>query len=204
MSSVAEALPVSHEAGVTTQNPFEILKVYDVPEFDLGPEVSTEQTEKAAADDKKAIAMVDYKAEESDDEKGLEMFLAFCTLFRDITAIRTHVKSLWTSYAKGELSLSAVSVATNTAVDLARRMEEDVADLFRNVEDGMHGLLFSFYTACCVAEGKNPLDIRPPDDYNMSTYGLVDYTMNNAAKLLTGWSDTGPDGPSTYNGKFGW
>ncbi|OIW25606.1 hypothetical protein CONLIGDRAFT_708227 [Coniochaeta ligniaria NRRL 30616] len=183
MSAVADALSSGADVGVASQNPFDILKVYDTPDIDLGlDDVSAGDAEQAASKGKEAVMTVDYKAEEADSDMGLEMFLAFCTLFRDVNAIRTRVKSLWTDYDDSKLKLSAVAIATNTAIDLARRMEEDVAHLFANVKDGMHGLLYDFYTACCVAEGKDAMDFRHPDEYNMSTYGLVDYTMNNSAR----------------------
>ncbi|KAB5517513.1 hypothetical protein GE09DRAFT_1158060 [Coniochaeta sp. 2T2.1] len=204
---VPDAIPITHEAGVPTRNPFEILEVYDVPELNL--EVESDQTEKAAAEAKQEVLTVDYRAEETKDEEGFESFLAFCSLFRDITAIRDQVRRLWLEYARNSttnktLSLSAVAVATNTAIEIARRMEEDLAHLFNKMNDGVHGMLLTFYTAECVARGKDPLDIQPPAQYNMSTYNLVDRTMNNAATLLRGWSDSNPGDFSTYNGRDGW
>ncbi|KAB5523134.1 hypothetical protein GE09DRAFT_1154078 [Coniochaeta sp. 2T2.1] len=179
----AEAVPITHEAGVPTRNPFEILEVYDVPQVDLEPE--SDQAEKAATEAKQKVMTVDYRAEETKDEEGFESFLAFCSLFRDITAIRSQL-------------------STNTSIEIARRMEEDVAHLFNKLDAGVHGLLFTFYTAECVARGKDPLGIRPPAQYNMSTYNQVDHTMNNAATLLRGWSDSNPGDFSTYNGRDGW
>lgn len=207
MSSVADALPATKAVGLTSQNPFEILSVYDEPDIELGVDggpAPTEQTAQAAADDKKPTIKLDYKVEESESEQAMEAFMAFCTLFRDVSNLRTLVKKLWTSYANKELSLSSVSVATNTAVDLARRMEEDVSHLFVTTEHGVQGLLVSFYLLCCRAEGKDPEGQPQVDNYNMDTYGWADYTMSNSARLLKGWStmDAGAD-MMQYNGAFG-
>ncbi|KAK3335184.1 hypothetical protein B0T19DRAFT_351766 [Cercophora scortea] len=204
LASLKEALPaVELVKGkpLATPNPFDLLDVYEVSEADASN--SLESTPQSAAN--KNQINIDYEAEKTDTR--LTSFLAFAALFRDLNTMRTRAKELWTAYAAGELSLSAAAVATNTAIDLARRMEEDAGDFAPGQSVALW--INVYYILLCGLNGKDPnYRKRPGDEINFDTFAELDYAMNNAAAYLRNYRDgmmiNVEEGFCSYNGKYGW
>lgn len=71
-------------------------------------------------------AQIGYAFEDSeyDDEDDL-YFMIYC-FFKDFNTLREYIQERWCDYQDGLLSLSAVSVITNTAFELLQRSEEQL------------------------------------------------------------------------------
>jgi len=95
----------------------------------------------------------------------------------DISSIREHIKSLWTMYRDGKMDLHSVSITTNTAVELVRRMQEDYDANFPGHSD-FEGLVHTFYVAQCAIQGQDPDHRqRSGDLINMAVYDLADHIL---------------------------
>jgi hypothetical protein len=103
------------------RNMFGILSVYEPSEaFRDAPDA----IDPTPPDHVPMAAGVKYGMEP--DNSLEEVFFALTTLFNDYERLREEIKSLWAEYKAGQLDLAAVSVATNTAFELARSMEDDI------------------------------------------------------------------------------
>lgn len=96
---------------------------------------------------------MNYVLAEDDATQAEEAHVAFAALLQDLLALRAEANKLWrVEYAKGPLHLSPVAVATNTAIDLARRLESEVTPLLDFV-GGVGKLLARHYGTAVAAEG---------------------------------------------------
>lgn len=75
------------------------------------------------------LPAADYDVEEYEDSAGEDAHLAFSALLQDVLTLRAETNKLWNNYTTGPLHLSPVAVASNTAVDLARQMEEEISHI---------------------------------------------------------------------------
>ncbi|KAF2106597.1 hypothetical protein BDV96DRAFT_638144 [Lophiotrema nucula] len=117
-----------------------------------------------------------------------EVFLAFHLLLADINNVRAEVSKAWERFKRGQIDLVTASITTNTAVDLARAMEEDLGDLFAR-HGGVENMLFAFYTSQCVLAGFPPFSKERPDDgMEFRTYDLADVLLWPAHSLLSAFS----------------
>ncbi|KAK1825997.1 hypothetical protein QBC39DRAFT_399430 [Podospora conica] len=188
-------------------NPFSILDDYELPELNLEDQdsdaVPTEET------DNKNLAVgflaSDYESEATDS--AAERFMVFLTLGRDLNALREQVKTLWKAYANRELSLSSVAVATNTAISLARAIEEPLSHIFK--PDGhVEGMLMKLLLAICalkgVGEPRGSRDGSYP--FDIKIYEMADFCMLNALlfnnTFLSLAENSGYE--HAYNGRYGW
>ncbi len=139
----------------TDSNLFNILEVYETSEAFLNaPEVE--------------VPMPDYEPEPEDTFE--DAFFAFSALIQVAISLRRRVRSLWSAYKESSLHLAPVAVASNIAIDLVRRMEEDVAPLL--VKCGSFTKwMWAYYGACCHIEGKDAYHKeRSGDEINFDTY----------------------------------
>ncbi|EGZ77346.1 hypothetical protein NEUTE2DRAFT_162152 [Neurospora tetrasperma FGSC 2509] len=202
-SWVRRALPKLPKT-TTSTNPFDLLEFYDAPDFDLAGDSTGNSKE--AAKGKETVdegVIVDYEAEDS-----ASSLVAFATLFRDVRALRMQVRSLWAAYAKGELSLPSVAVATNAAINIARFMEEDAADSVRLNRDKKTPKDWALFY-CQMAASSQGIDVTertPGCDINLSAFPMLDESMTIAFILLEAWISQARASSEvvTYNGKFGW
>lgn len=56
---------------------------------------------------------------------------AFAMMSNDLNKIRTRIKWIWTNYCDGSFDLAVSAVATNTAIELARQLVEDISPIFK-------------------------------------------------------------------------
>ncbi|KAF1951625.1 hypothetical protein CC80DRAFT_528333 [Byssothecium circinans] len=105
-----------------------------------------------------------YKAER---EASLEDdFMAFSMMLRDLHDIRVEVKRTWEGFKQGIVDLVPASLATNTAVDLARSLEDDSPEQFEK-HGGTHKMLPIIYHSQYLDPSMTePFKERPGDDFN--------------------------------------
>ena len=123
-----------------------------------------------------------YKAERPNDLE--EDFFALYLLLHDLSKLRTEVSHAWAGYKQGGHDLIAASITTNTAVDLARSMTEDLKTTFAK-HGGAIRMLQIYYVSQCVAAGTSEAQKqRPGDDMNFAMYKVADALMWPAFVLL--------------------
>jgi hypothetical protein len=113
-----------------------------------------------------------YKAERQNDLE--ESYFAFYLLLHDFSSLRTEVKRAWIGYQNGAHDLVAASLTTNTAVDLARSMTDDLKNTFAK-HGGATRMMQVYYATYCKMPG-NPeaRKVRPGENMNFSTYEVAD------------------------------
>ncbi|KAJ2901885.1 hypothetical protein MKZ38_001277 [Zalerion maritima] len=194
MGSLVDAVGEdSNRKKPTSSNPFDVLDVYEPSaEFLNAPDVEIPSS-----------ANTEYEAESEDDLEAA--YFALGMLLLEFLKLRSQVKVLWKAYLQGVLELAAAAVAANTAIDLARSMEEDAAPLIEK-HGGVEKMLSKWYYASCLVEGYDPMERElPGDDINMKTYEISDGMMYNVMGFLSAWTRACPSsGTSMYNGQYGW
>jgi hypothetical protein len=123
-----------------------------------------------------------YKAERQNDLS--ESFFALCLLLHDFSRLRTEVSVAWGRYKIGALDLLAASVMTNTAVDLARSMTDDLKSMC-DKHGGALRMVQIYYAAQCLAAGMSDEHrARPGDDMNFTTFDIAEANFIPAISLL--------------------
>ncbi|KPM42245.1 hypothetical protein AK830_g4351 [Neonectria ditissima] len=186
------------KAGEKSQDPvkniFDILKVYTPSEAFLNaPDVAA----KPATD-------TEYTVEE--DESAEDAIFALVALLGDYSRLRKEIKSLWADYQANRLDLAAAAVATNTAFELARSMEDEILPIMSK-HGGKDDLLTAYFVGLCKLFGIDALaNKQPGDGYNLKAYNLAQLCLVNTISLLTGYAKANPGDLliNNYNGKFGW
>lgn len=143
---------------------------------------------------------------EVEEDSLFEALFAMTTLMDDLSRMRTEVAELWKKYEFGEMDIAAVSIATNTAIELAKNFEDEISSLVQK-----HGGSSLFHTkyfhAVSDALGVNPEDKkRPIDDYNFAAYDTADTLFINTLINIIAFVRANPlseDIPD-YNGFYGW
>lgn len=192
-----------------TANLFDVLKAYDIPELDpSAAEAPAEEERELAAEtdaEAKGVALVDFESETQNT--AVDRFLVFLALGRDLNAIREQVKALWKAYGNREISLSSVAVAANTALDLARSIEEEVSHMFR--PDGyVEGMIEKLVKVICAVRGLPPNGSRNGTyPFDIQLYETMDLCMVNAFIFFNGFLrilSSDDSVISGYNGQFEW
>jgi hypothetical protein len=128
-----------------------------------------------------------YKAERQNDLE--ESYFAFYLLLHDFSSLRTEVKRAWTGYHNGVHDLVAASITTNTAVDLARSMTDDLKTTFAK-HGGATTMMQVYYAIHCKTSATpEARKVRPGDDMNFSTYEVADALYYPTFQLLTAFCD---------------
>ncbi|KAH7079740.1 hypothetical protein FB567DRAFT_607183 [Paraphoma chrysanthemicola] len=150
------------------QNIFANLEVEDTSDaFQHGEPSST--TTKSGCD------QTEYRAERPIDDE--EDFLEFRLLLRDLNELRDEVEATWKCYRQGEVDLVTVSITTNTAVDLARALEQQHEGIFERHDSPESMLQFLFNIECEEANTTQNYRERPKDDLNMEMYETADVML---------------------------
>ncbi len=164
-----------------------------------------------------ALAKTTYMAEQADSIQ--DAIFALTVLLNDYADLRAEIRALWTEYTScnpngdaaasfsGEFDLAAVSVATNTAFEMARSMEDDITELL-DKSGGAHALVLRYCGSLCRASGINMWDKETPrDPYNFAAYDIADVCLVSMLTLFASYAATADRGSGylqDYNGKFGW
>ncbi|CAA9959252.1 hypothetical protein PTMSG1_02768 [Pyrenophora teres f. maculata] len=114
------------------------------------------------------------------------------------------VAELWAKHNAGELDLATVSVATNTAIELARSLEANVYPAYKHFNEIIPFHELSWAGICHSYE----IDIHQKksyaDDYNYNAYDLADAFFINSRKALRVFpGNYSPGDLANYNGKWG-
>ncbi|KAJ4308456.1 hypothetical protein N0V84_012091 [Fusarium piperis] len=175
-------------------NIFEALEVYTPSEDFLNA---------PAAAVPKTKPDVEYTVEEG-DTLGDAIF-ALVSLLDDFSRLREEVRSLWKRQLDGSLDLAAAAVATNTAFELARSIEDEVKPLL-DKHGGVADLIVLYFSKVCTACGIDAEMKEHGDPYNMEAYDLAKGCWANGITMLKSYAvgNAGDHIISKYNGKFGW
>jgi hypothetical protein len=123
-----------------------------------------------------------YKAERQNDIS--ECFFALCLLLHDFSRLRTEVSLAWGRYKIGAQDLVAAALTTNTAVDLARSMTDDLKSMFEK-HGGAVRMVQIYYAAQCLAAGiSEEHRARPGDDMNFAAFNIAEANYVPAMLLL--------------------
>ena len=147
----------------------------------------------------------------SEDEAGLEedAQVAFAALLQDVLLLREEVNKLWNvRYSQSTFHLAAVAVATNTAIDLARKMEEEATPILDRF-GGVTKFLVDHYHSAASAKGLDPTHrVADSDSTNVDAYDVSKRTLYQAYHLLDLFRKACPEDPEMpplYNGQpYGW
>ncbi|KAK4206477.1 hypothetical protein QBC37DRAFT_458885 [Rhypophila decipiens] len=167
------------------RNMFSVLGVYEPSEAFLNaPDVAVPKTSDQPQ----------YVAERVDD--GSEALFVYAGFLRDLSRIRDEVLSLWDQWAKGELDLTAAAVATNTAFELARTMEDEIRPVL-DKKGGGAKVASRYYEVLCNRAGIR-INVMSRSHWDESyEIGMETLSAARAQKEIL-------KVPPVYNGKFGW
>ncbi|KAF2138386.1 uncharacterized protein K452DRAFT_311733 [Aplosporella prunicola CBS 121167] len=175
--SVLENRPSNLEAEVVSDgefvNSFSELHVDDPSEELQLPDtpLPTTATATAKPDHK------DHKAElQQDHDDGV---LAFLMLLKDYRELRSVIFEMWRGYRDHKRDLISVSITTNTAIDFARCLEEDVQEMIEKA-GSIDALLEIVYKSQCQGIGEDPLD----EEMNSDKYQAADNIFWTAHSLV--------------------
>ncbi|KAJ6441575.1 CFEM domain-containing protein [Purpureocillium lavendulum] len=163
----------SNDAGNPASNRFLGLHVYDTSEeFENSPAPPRPSEPDAQC--------LEYEAD--DFESWQDAFFALAMLTYDLNKIRMHILSLW-SRTQGTFDIVAAAIATETAIDLARGIMDDVLPLL-DPHGGARSAVYQYYLLTCHYYGFDFDDLVPtPDcpinldtlDYAESVFHLAFY-----------------------------
>ena len=139
-----------------------------------------------------------YRAEEVQDSE--EARLAFRCLFEDLLKLLDFIRQMWAGFDYGKYHLTVASIATNTAINLVKGLEEDFLKHFPDHPD-CGQLLRTNYEEECAAHGvsvsvsENPflkaLNADSVDDKTIQTtfadilVGTENYDIAEKSLILT-------------------
>ena len=165
-------------AGITKQSGlFNALEMDEPSEAFLNaPDVTT------SAPDKGPTLLEGYEAEKPND---LGEVLFFAQLFTvDIDQIRFVIRETWQGYKSKKYDLLTASLTTNTTLDIARRIEEDVEPIFEEL-GGLWVLLDYMHWVFCKKTGEDYFHKEKPIDVvNMRVYHDLDLILLPTFRLL--------------------
>lgn len=162
----------------TLLNQFENLKMYEPSEqFLNAPDASIP----LAADTQPAER---YEADTSD---LMEACVAFELILTDLTNMRNTIIETWHMYKSRVIDLTSAALTTNTAVDIARRMVEDVIPILEP-HGGCEKMMHVIHMCQCVVAGEDPFFIEQPGDYfNIRMYKAAESMFWPTYRLLEGF-----------------
>ncbi|TLS25547.1 hypothetical protein PpBr36_06895 [Pyricularia pennisetigena] len=168
--------------------------------FDLDPE-SMKRPMSAAAG---SMEQPEYEAEwERSDE---DAFLVHTILLRELHEIRAEVRSLWKKFARGYLSLTCVTMATNVAIQLAELMESEMMAALPTFRfTSSHHLAYE--KARIAAEMALPFNKNASREHKLEIlYRIKDYCLMQTVHAWALWQKHyrhSSDTVSIYLGKEG-
>ncbi|EXJ91614.1 hypothetical protein A1O3_00162 [Capronia epimyces CBS 606.96] len=164
-ASGPEPEPQSHLSNVFSSLTVEDV---DVPDsMDETPESSTPNSAAGIPEQAKPT----YRAETMMDLE--EAFVALTCLLADFDSVRTVLKETWIGYSEGRFDIVSASITSNTALELARRLEEEQQQIFAPHGGSQH-MLELYYCAHSLGQGyDHDYRERPEDDIN---FGIYDFS----------------------------
>ncbi|KAJ5365148.1 hypothetical protein N7517_008034 [Penicillium concentricum] len=146
-----------------------------VPETTTGPSTT----------DMKAKA--DLEAEMAPERRDI-MFM-FHLLSQDANTSRDIIENTWKGYKEGVWDLVSASITTNTAIDLLRRMEEEMKPALDKPGSG-EKLLEASYIARCKQLSDPHYEESPGDGFNLKIYSQTQDLLILPWRLLRDFTTT--------------
>lgn len=173
-------------------NLFGILDLYE----------TSEQVPESAETDSHTELIVEYEPESRD--KYEDACLAFMALLKAVLYQREKVRELWHNYRIGNINLAPAAIGANEAIEICRRMEEDVASVIKK-DTSVMDLLHVVFRIMCQLEGQ---DLKLPGRrkrLNFDTYDYASITMWNVGQILEKFLQENRQGVNRiYHGSRGW
>lgn len=130
-----------------------------------------------------------YEAESM--EEKFEMLFAAFSLFDDIFRIYGFVRNLWDQYHTGKSDLITVSVTSNTAIDMVRRLEQEFFKQFSSAKEPKEVINMLFHIKC-LQQGVLP-DPKPAHvgsvPFNIDMYETATFLLMDMLSLVSSFAD---------------
>jgi hypothetical protein len=129
---------------------------------------------------------------EAEPMKGkAELCFAAFTLLSDVNQILEYLQGLWSSFKAGEVDLITASVASNSAIDLVRRMEEELTQDFPDAQNTEKIINLLYQLRCTMLSqppGANPQH-RHLAPFNLDMYDEAQWLFLPTLTLLSSFSN---------------
>lgn len=171
----------SDDAGI---NSFKALKVYEPLKYFMDTP-NIQRPEPAELPNNKVV----YEAEAAARIDVEDAIFAFAMVVHDLNNIRQEIRHIWAGYRDGIFELAAAAVATNTAVELARNVAEEIDPLLRP-HGGFWKIARKFYIIVAGAKDFSSLFSVDADaasqkfTFDPETYDVADSTFFGTYHML--------------------
>ncbi|KAL7622050.1 hypothetical protein AAE478_007551 [Parahypoxylon ruwenzoriense] len=106
----------------------------------------------------------------------LDVYIALEMVLIDLNEIRSCIKWIWSTYRGGSLDLVAAAISTNTAIELAKYLTDEIEPLLKK-HGGTFEVLGDFWVLQTLMRNTPPFDTRSNrsgDKFNYDNYDLAD------------------------------
>ena len=117
------------------------------------------------------------------DDNLEEVHLAFELILEDFNRLRAVISRTWKRHSEEEIEIEPASIMTNTALDLARNLEEEANSLFRKYGSS-EKLLERLWTTTCEKHGEDNTR-RDPGEMSSRMYEAADHLLWTSYVLLS-------------------
>lgn len=119
-----------------------------------------------------------------------DYMLALTMVVNDLNRIRAYVKCIWSKYENDTLDLTAAAISTNTAIDLGRKLTEDIAPQFE-LHGGMWKVLHQLYQSAALSRGYNTGELFTEGQDNIyGIYDVAEQTYVLTLRIISSIQDT--------------
>ncbi|KAL8851247.1 MAG: hypothetical protein Q9221_003878 [Calogaya cf. arnoldii] len=196
LSDLKDAVKIveTHKDKKGLSSVFEVLDVYEPSaEFEAAPDV-----------ERSPPSPPEYTVKAEEDSQ-FEALFAMTALMDDLSRLRLEIAELWKKYEAGDMKIAAVSIATNTAIELAQSFEEDISPFIQK-NGGSSDFHSKYFYAVSEALGVDAEARQmPDDDYNFAAYDIADALLINPLINIIAYVRANPLGEiPCYNGLYGW
>lgn len=195
-AGVAKALSRQPPEPEHLANMFAALKVYEPADVADSPSIPLERPTTEEAKDG-----VVYEAER--ETSIVDAISIYGMMWADLQRIRDRIRWIWSSYRAGVFDAAPAAIATNTAIDLARNLIEEVLAIFQ--PHTVWKVAQKFFFAHCLYRGFAIQDLLGANGQpNPDTYDIRDDVFMVAYNLLNGVVKVlGPNLPLYKDGTYG-
>ena len=193
-SQVSDMQPPNMER---LSNKFDTLELYEPSEEFLNlPDATPTATPSNSKREEKALSDDQYKAEGFQDVR--EVLFILRLMLQDMDDIRSVCRQTWEAYKLGKHDLITAALITNSAVEIARCMEEDAQELF-DQHGGVETLQAVLYSSDCLGSEEDPEHREDPrDEFNFRVYDRIESTLWPTYCLLFHFATVSRNGAWTY------
>lgn len=117
-----------------------------------------------------------------------EVYFAVHCFFNDLDNIRRYLQGVWDGYKQGVFDLVAASITTNTAIDFAKRLEEDFLETFPKHADFEQHINVLYMILCSAIDQTPGSKERPDDEMNFAVYKDAEPMLFPAYMLMSSFN----------------